>query len=134
MPSTLCPLDEGWWGIGSIGLGYELEIYAGSGGWPPHIEIEHPSRPLTYHFVQSFDDPGAFTPGYAVCPGGLTDALFDTGVYSMPDELPVEPWMPAAIERAGFDYDPVPNSERRDAGRDESWRRRDQPTLGEVVG
>lgn len=122
-----------WWGDATVSKGYDLEVFPGDDGWLPHIEIEHPTAPLTYHFVRSFDSVGVYTPAYAVCPGGLTDELLDVGVYSLPDELPVPTWMPVAIERAGFGYDPVPNSERRTAGKDPSWTPPDQSTLEEVT-
>lgn len=101
------------WGDTRIGTCYDLEVFAGSSsGWLPHIEIKHPANGLTYHFIRSFDEVGVYTPGYAIGTP-LTGGFWDLGVYPVPEELPVPKWMPVAIERAGFGYDPVPNSERR---------------------
>ena len=84
--------------------GYDIELTPGEGGWLPQITITPDKSEVKYVFVQSFDDPGKFTPAYVV----------GSWIWSMPDQIEPKPWMKEAIEWAGFDYDPIPNSERRD--------------------
>lgn len=93
----------------NVDRGYDLEVFPGDDGWLPHIEIEpHVSEhDMTYHFVRHFDKVGVYTPAYVI-----PDPAF--GLFSIPEDAPVPTWMPVAIERAGFGYDPVPNSERHD--------------------
>jgi len=83
--------------------GYEVELAGGDDYWKPTLTVEPHTSELEYVFVQAADDKGAFTPGYAV---------MYCGIWSLPDELPVPTWMSVAIERAGFRYDPEPNSEK----------------------
>lgn len=111
---------------GNIGRPYELSVYAGSDGWLPHIEIEDLSSDLTFHFVRSFDDVGVYTPAYAIPDPAC-------GVFSVPEELSVPTWMPVAIERAGFGYDPIPNSERSRTSRDRTIVHPDQVTFPEAT-
>jgi len=93
------------WGDGTLPKGYEIDVYAGGDGWLPHIEIEPEHIGAEFHFIRHGDDIGVYTPGYVV----THDPPW---VLSIPDDVPVPKWMPAAIERAGFGYDPVPNNER----------------------
>lgn len=112
-----------------INRGYDIDISIGEGNWRPEITVSKGEERASYVFVQSADDKGTFTPGYAVAhtedPLGERDAI----VRSLPDEEPVKPWMIAAIERAGFDYNPVPNNERIDAQADVVRTRADQTEL-----
>jgi len=121
------------WSDITLEPGYDLEIQPADGGMQPTIVIEPHTNELTYYFPQAFDDKASFTPGYVLASEPLTNQLLDTGLYGIPDELPVETWMPAAIERAGFNYDPEPNSEKHDRNRERGpFTHPDQTALGEL--
>lgn len=119
------------WSTAGLETGYDLRIEPAGDTPKASIVIEPDNATLDYYFIQSFDDKAAFTPGYAIADAPLTNQLLDTGVYSVPDEIPVETWMPAAIERAGFVYDPEPNTEKRTHER-EPTTHPDQKALTEL--
>jgi hypothetical protein len=91
------------WGS-PLDTGYDVTLKPGDGGrWLPTLRIETDNSGAEYVFVQSFDDTGAFSPGYAI----------HGGIWQLGEEVAVPSWMRAAIERAGFRYDPEPNSQKR---------------------
>lgn len=91
------------WGVDAPATEYDVDMHPGDGGFNPSLVIG--DGDVNWYFIQSHDDKGAFAPGYAIAESGGAIGDFD-------DE-DVRPWMRQAIERAGFRYDPIPNSERR---------------------